>query len=149
MSFIHKSKLFLFCHEIGVFFFEKHNVLLSETLFMNIVFLLNFLINSKQLLILTINANVLSSKKKSFMNISFLQNSWLILIFKLFKCTGFFSLTDIPAAHEIDNETNYNQEDRHISASLKFQNIYPLPQCMLSVGVCLIIIHLLIYHKIY
>jgi hypothetical protein len=83
------------------------------------------------------------------MNISFLQNSWLILIFKLFKCTGFFSLTDIPAAHEIDNETNYNQEDRHISASLKFQNIYPLPQCMLSVGVCLIIIHLLIYHKIY
>jgi hypothetical protein len=39
---------------------------------------------------------------------------------------------------EIDNETNYNQEDRHISASLKFKNIYPLPQCMLSVGVCLI-----------
>jgi hypothetical protein len=75
MSFIHQSKLFLFCHEIRDFFIEKHNVLLSETLFMNIAFLLNFLTNSKQLLILTINANVLSNKKKSFMNISFLQNS--------------------------------------------------------------------------
>ena len=62
---------------------------------------------------------------------------------------NFFSLTDIPAADEIDNETNYNQKDRHISATLTFQNIYPLPQCMLSVGVCLIIINLLIYHKFY
>ena len=61
----------------------------------------------------------------------------------------FFSLTDIPAADEIDNKTNYNQEDRHISASLTFQNVYPLPQCMLSVGVCLIIIYLLIYYKLY
>ena len=57
----------------------------------------------------------------------------------------FFSLTDIPTVDEIDNEINYNQEDRHISANLTFQNIYPLPQCMLSVGVCLIIINLLIY----
>jgi hypothetical protein len=61
----------------------------------------------------------------------------------------FFSLTDIPTADEIDNEINYNQEDRHISANLTFQNIYPLPQCMLSVGVCLIIINLLIYQKLY
>ena len=61
----------------------------------------------------------------------------------------FFFLTDIPAAHEIDSETNYNQEDRHISANLTFLNIYPLPQCMLSVGVCLIIFNLLIYHKVY
>ena len=61
----------------------------------------------------------------------------------------FFFLTDIPTADEIDNEINYNQEDRHISANLTFQNIYPLPQCMLSVGVCLIIINLLIYQKLY
>jgi hypothetical protein len=88
-------------------------------------------------------------KKNILWILVFFKIPWLILIFKLFKCTGFFSLTDIPAAHEIDNETNYNQEDRHISASLTFQNIYPLPQCMLSVGVCLIIIHLLIYHKLY
>ena len=60
-----------------------------------------------------------------------------------------FFLTDIPAAHDIDNENNNNQEDRDISANLTFQNIYPLPQCMFSVGVCLIIIHLLIYHKLY
>ena len=95
MSFIHKSKLFLFCHEIRVFFFEKHNVLLSETLFMNIVFLLNFLINSKQLLILTINANVLSSKKKSFMNISFLQNS--LINTHILNCSNVrvFSLSQI------------------------------------------------------
>ena len=46
----------------------------------------------------------------------------------------FFSLTDIPAADEINMEINYSQEDKHISASLTFQNIYPLPQCMLSVG---------------
>ena len=48
----------------------------------------------------------------------------------------FFSLTDIPAADEINTEINYSQEDKHISASLTFQNIYPLPQCMLSVMVC-------------
>ena len=149
MSFIHQSKLFLFCHEIRDFFIEKHNVLLSETLFMNIAFLLNFLTNSKQLLILTINANVLSNKKKSFMNISFLQNS--LINIHILNCSNvpFFFLTDIPTADEIDNEINYNQEDRHISANLTFQNIYPLPQCMLSVGVCLIIINLLIYQKLY
>ena len=60
----------------------------------------------------------------------------------------FFSLTDIPAADEINTEINYSQEDKHISASLTFQNIYPLPQCMLSVGVCLIIINLT-YHQVY
>ena len=41
---------------------------------MNITFLLNVQINSKQLMIFTINANVLSSKKL-FMNIRFLKNS--------------------------------------------------------------------------
>ena len=48
----------------------------------------------------------------------------------------FFSLTDIPAADEINTKINYSQEDKHISASLTFQNIYPLPQCMLSIMVC-------------
>ena len=62
---------------------------------------------------------------------------------------SFFPPTDIPVDDEINTEINYNQEDKHISASLTFQNIYPLPECMLSVGVCLIIIYLLIYHKIY
>ena len=57
----------------------------------------------------------------------------------------FFPLTDIPAADEINTEINYSQEDKHITA---FQNIYPLPQCMLSVGVCLIIINLT-YHQVY
>jgi hypothetical protein len=46
------------------------------------------------------------------------------------------SSTDIPAADEINTKINYSQEDKHISASLTFQNIYPLPQCMLSVMVC-------------
>jgi hypothetical protein len=52
------------------------------------------------------------------------------------KCT-FFSHTDIPAADEINSEINYSQEDKHITASLTFQNIYPLPECMLSITVCL------------
>ena len=95
-------------------------------------------------MIFTINAYVLSSKNNFFMNIRFLQNS-IINIFN-FSNVLFF-LTDIPAADEINTEINYSQEDRHISANLTFQNIYPLPQCMLSVGVCLIIIHLLIYKK--
>jgi hypothetical protein len=38
---------------------------------------------------------------------------------------------------EINSEINYSQEGKHISASLTFQNIYPLPECMLSIGVCL------------
>jgi hypothetical protein len=91
MSFVHKSKLFLFCHEIRDFFFEKHNVLLSETSFMNIVFLLNSLINSKQLLILTINAYLLSNKNKSFMNIRFLQNSLINTDILNFSNILFFS----------------------------------------------------------
>ena len=40
----------------------------------------------------------------------------------------------IPAADEINTEINYYKEDKHISASLTFQNIYPLPECMLSIG---------------
>ena len=40
----------------------------------------------------------------------------------------------IPAADEINSEINYSQEGKHISASLTFQNIYPLPECMLSIG---------------
>ena len=48
----------------------------------------------------------------------------------------FFFLTDIPAADEINTEINYSQDDKHISASLTFQNVYPLPACTLSIGVC-------------
>ena len=60
--------------ELVIFFLtEKHIVLSSEKSFMNIMFR-NFLINSKQLMIFTINANVLSSKI-FFMNIRFLKNS--------------------------------------------------------------------------
>ena len=73
--FIHQLKLLLSFPRISDFFFtEKHTMLSSEKSFMNITFLLNFLINSKQLMIFTINANVLSSKK-FFMNIRFLKNS--------------------------------------------------------------------------
>ena len=96
---------------------------------------------------ITINANVLSSKNKSFMNIRFLQNSLINIDILNFSNVLFF-LTDIPAADEINTEINYSQEDKHITASLTFQNIYPLPQCMLSVGVCLIIINLT-YHRVY
>ena len=96
-------------------------------------------------MIITINAYVLSSKNKYFMNIRFFQNS--LINIDIFKCT-FFSLTDIPAVDEINTEINYNQEDKHITANLTFQNIYPLPQCMLSVVVCLIIINLT-YHQVY
>ena len=83
------------------------------------------------------------------MNIRFLQNSLINTDILNFSNILFFSLTDIPASDEINTEINYYKEDKHISASLTFQNIYPLPECMLSVGVCLIIIHLLIYHNIY
>ena len=103
---------------------------------MNITFLLNFLINCKQLMIFTIIVNVLSSKKL-FMNIRFLKNSLINTDIFNFLNVLFFSLTDIPAADEINSEINYSQEGKHISASLTFQNIYPLPECMLSIGVCL------------
>jgi len=64
---------------------------------MNITFLLNFLINSKQLMIITINANVLSSKNKSFMNIRFLQNSLInIDIFKFSNVLFFLSQIYLP-----------------------------------------------------
>ena len=129
-------KLLLSFPRISDFFFtEKHTVLSSEKSFMNITFLLNFLINSKQLMIFTINANVLSSKKL-FMNIRFHKNS--LINTDIFNFSNvLFSHTDIPAADEINSEINYSQEGKHISASLTFQNIYPLPECMLSIGVCL------------
>ena len=35
----------------------------------------------------------------------------------------FFSLTDIPAADEINTEINYSQEDKHITDNLTAKNI--------------------------